>query len=89
MDLNIALSNLGSVKTMKTQGKGVKHHPKISIKECLRPYIVYIVILKPKKRVMLKCIESDPFLENYETYDNEQKEQVFASNNKFKIKRFR
>ena len=38
---------------------------------------------------MLKCIESDPFLENYETYDNEQKEQVFASNNKFKIKRFR
>ena len=28
-------------------------------------------------------------LKNYKTYNNEQKEQVFASSNEFQIKRFR
>ena len=41
-----------------------------------------IIILEDK-------LKNEDDSKNYETYNNERKEQVFASSNKFQIKRFR
>ena len=50
-----------------------------------------IVSLIPIMHVFISMIKTTNQIikKNYETYNNERKEQVFASSSKFQIKRFR